>query len=599
MSPVAPQAPPHRRRLLAVAAFALTLAPILFHAVHLAEYGRLQRDGYYGVLLQLSRDGVQFDDSFSSYWNARSQGHRIALPALIWRGNAALTGGDNRATASLALALLVGLVALGRRFVPRPRSPEGWAVTVLLAWFLAGPHLTDRLARSFGGVPDVLAAALSLAAIAALLRLETPWRRRASAVALGVLGILTFGSSLALWPALALGVLWRRRSPGDAAAVAGGAIIAVLLFRQGQTPGGELPAAGQLIEYLLAFLGALPHPDAAVAQAVGAVGLLIFTAALGAATWRSLRPGQNVDEPVPADIAFWLMAATYAVGNGVLVGVGRGHAGPEEALAIRYIFFPSLFWVSLLALALHPRLRPAADAARLLAVAAVAALSLAGAVDRGFHSSQSFRESARWQRLVETQLRHGAWDADLLRLAVTDSPQALIASEPRSFFRSLGHIPWDRPMEALSGRALDPSLATGGGAEVGEFVELTVTANPRVARVGGWVIGDDTLHEVVFTDDRGRVRSRIHLWPHGQLEGRLKWAGLVTWHPDWKTWTPFAVRADGSFSPLLPKRYVASKWRAWARSRTPSAPPSPPATPGSRAQSPATDDPAAGEAPRD
>ncbi|MEO1088091.1 MAG: hypothetical protein AAFY88_27985, partial [Acidobacteriota bacterium] len=399
----------------------------------------------------------------------------------------------------------------------------------------------------------------------------------------------------AIWPALALGVLWRRRTAMDAVAVVAGAVLSVAVFRHGQAPGGELPTPTMLVHYVTAFLGGLPRLEVGASQALGAVGLLILTVGVAGVTAKAL--GRPKTPAVPVDVAFWLMAASYAAGNAVLAGLGRGHAGPEQALAIRYVLFPGLFWAALFALALRPRLAARPGLARSAVVAALAVLGLAGAVVQGHSNSDIFREGGRWQQIIEVQLRHHAWDADLLRFAVTPNPPALIAAKRRAFFVSIGHVPWDRPAEALPDRALDPNLELLGNEAIGEMTTLVETVHPNLFRAGGWVAADADVHEVIFTDERGRQRGRSYLWPHSKNPAQLEWSSLVLWHPEWKTWTPFAVRADGSFSPLRPKRYLASKWQEWAQFRRPSAPPSPPASPQSPAGPPATADPAAAGAP--
>ncbi|MEM8996147.1 MAG: hypothetical protein AAGF23_15275 [Acidobacteriota bacterium] len=597
MTPTAPDmAGAWRRRAVAAVALALVAATFLFHALRLDDYGRLQRDDYYGLLFRLG-DGVDFHDTLASFWNARINQHRVTIPAIVWRGNVALADGDNRPTAYLALAFLAGLVALGRRFLGALRPGDGWLALAILAWAVAGPQATDNLAKSFGGVHYFLADLLSLGAAAALLLVDSPLRRRVAILALGLLGILTFSSSLAIWPALALGVLWRRRTVMDAAVVAAGAVTSFAIFRHGLGPGGDLPTPTMLIHYVTAFLGGLPRLGVDASQALGAVGLLVLTVGVAGASAKAL--GRPRTPPVPVDVAFWLMAAAYAAGNAALAGLGRGHAGPEQALAIRYVLFPGLFWAALAVLALRPRLAPRPALARGVAVAALAVPALAGAAGVGLASSGTYTEAGRWQRIIEVQLRHGAWDADLLRFAVTPNPPALVAPKRRAFFESIGHVPWDRPAEDLPDRTLDRNLELRGADEIGELTRIVETAAPQLFRAGGWVAADAGVREVVFTDARGRQRSRAFLWPHPRHPERLEWSSLVLWHPEWKTWTPFAVLADGSFRRLSPKRYLASKWQEWAQSRRPSAPPSPPATPRTPAAPPSTGDSADDAAPPD
>lgn len=573
------------RRGLVAAALLLAAAPLLFHALRLDDYGRMQRDDYYGLLSRLT-DGESFEDSIASFWNARINQHRVTVPALIWRTNVALTGGDNRPTAYLALAFLLAVFAL---CLWQARSEPGdrrrfLLGAPLLAWALIGPQTTYNLAKSFGGVHYFLSDLFCLGALAVLLRMSRPGRRRAGLLALGLLGILTFSSALAVWPALLLGCLWLRRPAGDAVTVLLGAATSAAVFRSGLGGKAEWPSPATLLEYLAVFLGALPRQGVETARLLGAAGLLLF-AVLTVLLWRRRDRGPDV---------FWLLVATYAAGNGLLAGLGRAGAGVEQAMAIRYVLFPGLFWASLFMLALS--LRPSGGLpahAVTLAVVATAVLGLRPAALEGLQHSRVFLESGRWQKVVEAQLRHHAWDPPLVGFAVTHFPPAVLSPARIELWTRLGHVPFDRPPESPPDRRFDPAQL--GEPSEGAFTEIVETTDPDIVRVVGWIPRDAGIREVVFTDNKGRQRSIVHLWPHPSAEDRLQWAGLVLWSDGWKTWTPFAVDAGGMLRPLAPARPVASRWRQLEQKRRTA--PGPRATPRSPPGSVPTADRGDGEAP--
>ena len=599
------------RRLAIAALLALAAWPLLFHVLHLDDYGRMQRDDYYGLLFRLT-DGEKFENSVSSFWNARINQHRVTVPALIWRLNVAMTGGDNRVTAYMALGFvfiafaLCLWQALARR-TPQDRSsderPQLWLAAPLLAWALFGPQATYNLAKSFGGVHYFLTDALCVAAMVALLRVTDPARRRFLLLALGLLAILTFSSALAIWPALLVGCLWLRRPWGDLVTVLIGAAASAAIFKIGVGTETAWPSPTTLADYVAVFLGSLPRQEVETSRLIGAAGLL-WIAALAVLVWRRRGCGDGV---------FWLMTAGYAAGNGLLVGLGRADVGLEQASAIRYVLFPGLFWASLLILTLSllPTGRVATWAGA-LAVSAIAVIGLRPAALEGLKDSRTSLEAGYWQQVIEAQLRHSAWDPTLVGAAVTRFPPAVLSPRRIALWQQIGHIPFDRPAEALPDRHLDPSRL----AEPieGGFTELVETNHPDIVRVGGWLPRQADIEEVVMADATGRLRSLVHLWRHPKNEDRLKWAGLVLWADEWETWTPFVIDAEGALRPLPPTRNTAALWRELAESRragqdreetrpspdpAPAASPEGPATAQSPPESPPTADPANDAGPPD
>lgn len=213
------------------------------------------------------------------------------------------------------------------------------------------------------------------------------------------------------------------------------------------------------------------------------------------------------------------------------------------------------------------------------------------------------------------QMRHRAWDPQLVGVAVTINPPAVLAPKRIALWSSLGHIPFDRPAEELPARSFE--LGDAGEPAQGAFSQIDETVNADIVRVGGWLAKnpattsalDSGELEIVFVDGDGRQRSLVHIWPHPRRPERFQWAGLVLSNTSgsdrWHTWTPLLVRrnaaGDERLSPLPPLGHLPARWRQLqeqrAASRQTGPSPAAPATPESPPPAATTADPNAGAAP--
>lgn len=189
----------------------LALVPVFRWVVLIRRSSRLQYHDYWPMLTEvLSPDGgLQVDGLFEV-----RNGHPIAVPKLLYWLNARVFHGSNR-----TLGVFVVLVALVSVvvFVDSARRTSGYRrldvalVGVVGSALLLSPRGNWYVVKSMSGTAWVTANLMVALALAAESR-----GRRVLAVGLGLAASFTYGTGMAVWPALLIagfirdGRIWRR-----------------------------------------------------------------------------------------------------------------------------------------------------------------------------------------------------------------------------------------------------------------------------------------------------------------------------------------------------------------------------------------------------
>jgi hypothetical protein len=486
------------------------------------------------------------------------------VPALIWWLNIVVFHGSNYSTAVLALIFLLSVfMLLYRHFteVLHQRAPEHALMTAVVAVLVFRPSVAHDLAMSFCGVHFYLSDLLAILSMIVLISHRPTSRFGPWPVAiLGLAGVFTFSSNLAVWPALAVGAVVLGRRPRDFAvlAVAAAGACAAFLVGLDGLPGSEAgwPAPGLLLRHLGVFVGSLFTSDVGVARYLG-WGALALSAIL------QLLVIFRVPRMRSAS-AFWLMIQTYAVGNGVLAGLGRlVKFGERQAMATRYSHFPALFWAGMIVLVvLLWRAETRRSRLSMIVFLAVALFVTAVLVHcTGFDVMTEFARRGARQQVTELALLWSSPDDDLIRRTIGANP--VIVRRNLELFESLEHVPFDRevpevpderfPLEVLSAEP-HPDID-------GSFSQVRASSNPDLVRVLGWAHHPrDRVAEVIFVDQDRRQTGRIIVGLHrNELEKRLGrraartagWEGFVWWRRQREDWIPYArLESDRIFYPL-------------------------------------------------
>jgi len=519
--------------LLRGALWAVIAAPLVLHLAVLPEYGRLQRDDYYGVLNRLAdAEGLSSDPT--DWWRARINYHRVPVPALIWGINVRLFAGHNLPTGLLGLACLVAIAAVLARRVPSAAAPADptaaggtgcappearllpAAITAIL---VLQPIAGHNLAKSFSGVHTFLAVLFAVTAMAVLEHRAAPERGPIWPLfPLAVLGPLTFSSELAAWPALVAGALALRLRRRDLALVLAAAAVAVAAYLTGRpvAPPATLEEPGLVLRYLAVFLGAPLAGDPAGARLPGWLLLAAGAAASAAAIAR--RGGGRLP-------AFWLMVQLYAAGNGLLAALGRAATfGESGGFSVRYGIYPALFLLATAAQAIGAARRRRRRRGAAWLVAAAVALAAVPSYRRGLWAIEVMVEQGRRQPVAELGLRLGLKDTWYLGL-ISPNPRGVVVALPA--LRVLGHVPFDRPPLRLPGPLAVAPLADTGR-EAGRIARIGATLDPDLLYVAGWLErAEGEGGEVLFLDPDGRRSSVIAIYRPLDDPGALRWEGFA------------------------------------------------------------------------
>ncbi|QUH01014.1 hypothetical protein HUO13_09420 [Saccharopolyspora erythraea] len=431
----------------------LSVVPPLMMLREVLRYPQMHFFDYWWVLLDITRDdGSLRPEALFGFRNE----HPFVLPSLLFWLSARYGHGLNQPLGLLIIAFGAGCVLLVWAMLPR--SLGRWqraALVVAASTLVFNPHGIHNYVRSMSGASWILALLLVLGALLAMQR-----GRPVPAVVAGLLASISYGTSFAVWPALAL-VAWMR---GDRRArvvtplVVGFAVVAAWLVLRGPQGGGGGSPTDDPAQAMLAGLSMLgmvwTGTEPAMALLAGVAGLAVL------ALHARVAPEHR------AASAGWWGLAVYAVGCAVMISGSRAAFGESAGLQSRYNSMTAALWIAVLVIVVAwgrwPNLRNVVVGVTVLATVAL-----------GAPMAQSVRDDAPNQRLLAVAARVGAPDAFTDRFP---EPGRLI---PR--LQALGHYPFSPEF----------TLGCGGGVEIGSRVDTSTWRTPSIGsfrepRPQGW-----------------------------------------------------------------------------------------------------------------
>ena len=413
----------------------------------------------------------------------------------------------------------------------------------------------------FSGTLWFLSNVFAVAAIAALVRRSQGGRLYPTLV-FGILGALSYSTSLFVWPALLVGCLLLRLSRRDFAGLSATACVlfllsAVLYVRPEGHPDPQVRNLMLLFRYSSGYLGALFSSDSAVAFYLGLSGLLVSAAVAAAAVRRG--------EEFRVRAAPWIMVQCYAIANAGATAVFRSGlaAGPGES---RYATLPALFWAALLMmtfLAMSADGQPGRGS-RVLRWSPAGMLVLSLVVPmygRGMDVLRGFLERAAYAPVAGQALLLGVHD-DVMLNYVTYYPEEIWSVLP--VLQRTRHVPFDHPSQAVLpvGSRLQPKSP-----EVIGYFDTLERIDDHFARACGWAFGlKETVVEVIIADETGVVLGRGVLGlPREDVARQVGaaatasgWCGYVRIEDPSEWYTAYARQAGGKTSSELIGAHKAS-----------------------------------------
>ena len=456
----------------------LALVPLLSMILEVSRAGKLQWLDYWYVMIRI----VNNDGSFNLPGLFVPQNeHPLIIPSLFYYADARLADGDNRVLGYLVIIIAAISILLLRAALPKALPPLVRASLVVAAsaliFSLHGIHL---FVRSMSGSAWLTA---NLFVIAALL---LAYRRKYwGAWVVGLVACLTYGTSFAVWPVLAMmawvnrDALWKRWTPAGI----GVAVIIIYYLLKPVTWIGGSPAhdLGSLIYLFLSIMGHLWTGDnAGFAVIGGAVIAVLYLILLGnkAARAKNLR--------------FWWGVAMYAILACGMIAISRVDFGAEFGLESRYSSLATLVAIPLLVLVAVVAHKGLQRNAQKIA-AAVVGVGVAGFA-LGVPAAAGIRGTIEEHELEAIAIRTGYGDA---LGPVLPTKKNL---DPK--LRSLGHYP------------MNDSFSIGcGGPELGDRLDMS-QARPLHGpgtRAPAWSVG-----QVESVEDRGEA-SLIIGWATGGI----------------------------------------------------------------------------------
>lgn len=314
----APRPPMLSARHLVGITVALALVPVVRMLWMIRDAPRLQYADYWPMLPTVLRGDGGLD--WGGVFEFRNE-HPVVFAKLLYWINTHLTGGSNVALGRvvvLIVVLQVVLVALlALRTGPVDRRP--WAVLVVAASVLL--FARQGLWHFYLSMSGAAWLTANLFAIAALVAQQR--RRTGLMLAAAVAASISYGTGLAVWPALLVAGLLRDRSLLRQWYIAGLGLLSVVWYRSefveinrdtvGRPPVDK--AARQILEVLGAFF----YPqDRGTSVPIGAAMVLLAVGAVLTFAWIRLREGRD-------DLAgsAWSGLLVYGFGGAVLAGAAR------------------------------------------------------------------------------------------------------------------------------------------------------------------------------------------------------------------------------------------------------------------------------------
>lgn len=467
--------------------WAVILLPLFVYLAELPRFGALQNNDYFGSITSYLGEQRGPVKRAERYFFGRSNEHRIAVPMLVYHANWQLSRGSNRPLSAFALAMMVIVFALLYRSLPpsaKRGPPRRLLFGLLLACFVFTPVAAHNIAMGFSGTMWFLANVAFVAALVVVVR-----RGRDGGVLglwpvplFGLVGLFSYSTSLAMWPALLVATLclrlsWRQHLALVAMAAASYGYYFATYASPRNQPGPNTSDARAAIEFFGIYLGGLFTTDLGIAKWLGWVGALLVAGLVGYVLARRR-------DQLPS-LAPWLAIISFGAINAIGTSIGRSSFGDRMGISSRYATLPGFFWVGLLVAAgcliLAARASDRRRRTALVGLVVVAFGLVAPMYARGLPLLEAFVRRARLQRLAELALVRGHFDADALRTA---TPAVEQAWQARDVFIRLGHHPFDRPWpqppSTLAPRAEAPPPGLFGG------IDSRARIEDGALRPAGW-----------------------------------------------------------------------------------------------------------------
>ncbi|KEI44153.1 hypothetical protein [Saccharopolyspora rectivirgula] len=423
----------------------LAVVPPIMMLREVLRYPQMHFYDYWWVLLDITNDDGSLRPS--ALLGFRNE-HPFVLPSLLFWLSARYGNGLNQPLGLLIIAFGIGCVLLVWRMLPEHLGR--WQRAGLVAatsTLVFNPHGIHNYVRSMSGASWLLAMLLVLAALLAAQR-----QHHITAVACGLLASISYGTSFAVWPALAL-TAWLRgeRKRWVVTPLVTGAVVVGtwLLLRGPQGGGGSAPTddPAQVLLTGLSMLGMLwtgLEPALAVIAGVAGLGVLALHLTRDREQLRAAAP--------------WWGLALYALGCAAMIAVSRAAFGEAAGLQSRYNSMSAALWIALLVIAVAwPRWRN--HRAALVGGTVLATVAL------GAPMAQQVRDDAPNQQLLAVAARIGHPDAFADRFP---EPDRLL---PR--LQALGHYPFSEEF----------TLGCEDGLEIGDRADTTGWRSPSIGNL--------------------------------------------------------------------------------------------------------------------
>ncbi|HEX6359840.1 hypothetical protein [Actinophytocola sp.] len=472
----------------------LALVPAAAMSIEVARASKLHYvDYWYALVRFVNLDGsLDFGGLFMS-----SNEHLIAIPSLMYYGDATLAGGDQRVLGYVDILIALATVLLIRFAIPKSLPIVVRASIVLassaLIFSLHGLH---NFTHAMSGAAWLTANLISVGAL--LFAVKGKWW---PAWGMALLGSITYGTAFAAWPSLALIAImrkepmWRRVLP-----LVTGAVIVVgwMSVNHNAAGSGTESDIGTAIFGLFAVLGHI--------WAANNTGFAVLAGAVILGGYGALATVKAARTP---ELRFWWGLACHAFFGGAMIAVSRIDFGLDYSQHSRYTSISVLVSLPLLVIAgtvVHSFVaRHWRKLAVGFAVAGVTGFAL------GVPTANTVRTEDIDHDIQSVALRAGYLNA--FGWALPPTGHQLV---PR--LEALGHYPFN-----------DSFTLGCGGPELGDHIDLggvkrmvppeggrtpaspagtvdKVEAKPGSQLVWGWATGvKDPVRCTVLVDSTGKV----------------------------------------------------------------------------------------------
>ena len=472
----------------------LALVPAAAMAIEVSKAPELHFVDYWYALVRFVNldGGLNFLGLFKA-----SNEHLIAIPSLLYYGDATIFGGNQRILGYLDVLIAIATVVLIRFAIPKTLPPVVRASIVLMSSALIfSLHGLHNFTHAMSGAAWLTANLISVGAL--LFAVKGKWW---PAWGMALLGSITYGTAFAAWPSLALIAImrkepmWRRVLP-----LAAGAVIVVgwMSVNHNAAGSGTESDIGTAIFGLLAVVGHI--------WAANNTGFAVLAGAIVLGGYGALATVKAARAP---ELHFWWGLGCHGFFGSAMIAISRIDFGLDYSQHSRYTSVSVLMSLPLLVLIGAVVHTFAARHWRKIAVAfAVAGIT-------GFALGVPTADSVRAED-VDHEVESVALRAGYLNAFGWALPPAGHQLVPR--LQALGHYPFN-----------DDFTLGCGGPELGDRIDLAgvkemtppsggrtprqpagtvdkVVPKPGAQLVYGWATGvSDPVRCTVLVDSSGKI----------------------------------------------------------------------------------------------